>query len=225
LGQRLKIDSFGLLQVFDDQNTIFAEYDPEQKAWVDIQKLAQDLVCKEGSTSFICFTDARGTPIPGGIFVELSSTNIFKTVDALDKDTGEKIGNFLLTQMVTKNTDKVPVTVWVLVQAESSSEPGVNAFEIGVSVIRYRVENHLTSDAEDLMLYPAQKWREWMPKGSTWTLEFSKTGYLYPFLTFIERSQVMADKNKSQAIDFLTGSGIGSAEDYFILPLISSSSR
>ena len=223
---------FDLLKIYDDQGIISAEYDPgvgqpdspdyiPGQGWVDIQKLAQDLVCKEGPT---CFTDARGTPIPGGIFVELSSTGIFRYVDALDQGTGEVIGNFLLVQVVTREKETVPATVWVLVQAESSSEPGVNAFFVGVRTIRYRLEGELTDQSEYLMLYPVQKWREWMPKGSTWSLEFSKSGYLYPFLTFIGRSQIMADKNKTQAIGFLTGSGISSGGD-FILVLIASAPR
>jgi len=181
MSDRVKIDQYGLLQVFDEQNIITAEYDPDQKSWVDIQQLAQNLHCQEGAT---CFNDARNTPIPGGIDVELSSTGIFKTTDALDKDTGEKIGNFLLVQMVTKNEEKAPLTVWVLVQAESSSDPGVNAYKIGVGTIRYRAEGRYPT-GKDLVVYPIQEWRQWVPKGSTWTLEFSKSNYVYPFLTFI----------------------------------------
>jgi len=83
MSSRIKIDQYGLLQVFDEQNIIAAEYDPDQKNWVDINNLAEGIPCP----SKCIYDQYRGTP--NSAWVNMASTEIFRSVDAIDNQTGE----------------------------------------------------------------------------------------------------------------------------------------
>lgn len=132
IADRLKIDPFGLLQVYDDQGIISAEYDPgagqpnspdyiPSQGWVDIKSLAESII-----VAGKCIYDQyRG--IPNSAWVNAASTEIFRSIDALDNQTGEVVGKFLLWQFVSRDKNDMPLTGWMLVQAESVLIPRENA--------------------------------------------------------------------------------------------------
>jgi hypothetical protein len=224
---------YNLFKIYDASGNITAEYDPGQgkvgdadyvpsTGWVDVQKLAKDLACQGDS----CIFHEAGIPIPDEVTVNLNSTGIFRYVDALDKNTGEKIGKFLLSQMVTKenNNSNYPSAVWVLVQGESDTKPGENAYPYGLSTIKYRAEGKMaTSLTEFLSLNSIDQWQKWIPKESKWALDFSESGFPTSnhYVTFIEKSQLDYDTNVVSR-DFLSRTG-NRPQENVVLVLITSS--
>jgi hypothetical protein len=210
---------YNLYKIYDAEGHITAEYDPGQgvegdadyvpaTGWVDIQKIAKDLVCDQGGN---CSAEASNSPISGAVNVEMESTGVARYIDAIDQSTGEKIGNFLVLQMVTKKNGSDILVPWVLLQGESNSEKGVNAFPYGVRTIKYRVEGKGSDMPTLLTLYPVQKWLDWMHKGSQWKLQFSKDSFTYnKYMSIVKTSQIMNGENQNEAIDLLSNN----VEDY-----------
>jgi hypothetical protein len=167
---------FNLLKIYDDQGIISAEYDPGAgqpntpdyipgQGWVDMQDLANK-ACNDTST---CFNEnVRGLP-SGTISVQFASTVVFRKINALNTQTNEPMGEFLLLQFVTRNTTDKPVIGWMIVQFSIPSNPGV-IYSTVSEVIQSM--NGVPLNRTDKSLQPIEQWQSWMPKSSKWAFGF-----------------------------------------------------
>jgi len=195
-----------LFKIYDDQGIISAEYDPgvgqpntpdyiPGQGWVDMQKLA-DEACNSTST---CFREnVQGLP-SGTVEVEYASTGIFRKINAIDSQTNNPVGKFLLLQFVTQNTTKKPTIGWQIVQANDSQ----GGYTFSLSHIMQRNYGIPLDDGQTLQ--PIEQWQSWMPKGSLWKFGFLKSGNLQWW--FWTQNHLAPVDYQDKVTQFLTSKG------------------
>jgi hypothetical protein len=166
-----------LLQIFDTENIISAEYDggvsqpdsPDYVAgqgWVDMQELGNK-ACSQFENKLCFINQDRGSPA-GTVGVGLASTGIFRKVNAIDLQTNSQVGNLVLFQFVTQNANGQVVTAWVV--AESNDiQGGLQSTYCEHYQMLYKLPRKRELQAID-------QWQKWLPKGSLWYFGFMNTG-------------------------------------------------
>jgi hypothetical protein len=180
---------YNLYKIFDADGKISAEYDLGQgkegdadfvptTGWVDIQKLSKDLVCEEGDGKS-CMTDYSNLHVQNSVWFEVGSAGIFRYKEVKDEN-DQTLGTTLLLQVVSRDRNQNPIAVWMLAQAETVSEPGINKFR-ALAGFNLAIIDHLNVNSDNKKTFPIQKWETWMKKGSWWTFSLSKEGRSYTY--------------------------------------------
>ncbi|MFH0943023.1 MAG: hypothetical protein V1810_02495 [Candidatus Beckwithbacteria bacterium] len=209
LGTMFQVDSeHDLIKIFDENGVISAEYDYYQNEWIDIQNLANNLLCQSPD----CFNEGvRGFP-NGTVLVDFKSTGIFRTVDAIDNQTNNVMGEFLVVQFVTQDEVGKTITGWMLLQAEDFSNPSV-CFYCGGAMMQ---NVPLDQIVDKTKLYSIDQWGDWMPVGSNWAYGFSKTWSNTPNVT-LSRTQLVSSDNTGKVQQFLNYHGVDSSDDVILV--------
>ena len=180
-------EEMSLYKIYDAEGNISAEYDPGQgvegdldyvpaTGWVDIQKLAEDLLCKEGNGE-TCMTNFDSKHVENSVLIEMSSSNVYRYVDVKDSSSGEILGKDLLLQMISRDINSNSIYLWILIQSVPTSTPGINNISSMASF--FMDANKIYGMPYKGMTFPIEQYTEWVKKGSIWSLSFSKEGRSY----------------------------------------------
>jgi hypothetical protein len=179
-------EEYNLYKIYDAEGHITAEYDPGQSkegdpdyvpatGWVDIQKLATDLVCSRGDGTS-CINPNTRPQFANSVWFESVSTGVYKYKEVKD-NTGVVVGEVLLLQLTSKDINKKPTTIWVLTQAESSLEPGANKYRAFAQ--EGFMNEGLDMNADGGRIVDIAQWLKWNKKGDKLTLSFLRSGRSY----------------------------------------------
>lgn len=175
-----------------------------------IRELSEQLECKNGPT---CINEIIGSP--NEVHFEFISSGVFENIELRDESTKEIIGRLTVLNSVSKDKDEKPIVVQIIVQVESFSNPGVNAFAGIYHTVLMNNGATLDSVRDENGIIDLEKWREIMPKGSMWTFNLSKNGTTYVFL----EHTYFKTKEYNQAVsEFISSSGTELPADLIIVP-------
>jgi hypothetical protein len=176
-------EEFNLYKIFDAEGNITAEYDPGQgkdgdtdyvsaTGWVDMKKLADSMDC-----GALCMKEYSNAHVQNSVYFEFKSTGVFRYIDVKDEKTNEIQGKLLVLQITSLDKNIKPTSAWFLVQAEKTSEPGVNK-------IRAVAQRHFGEIGKPLnedggKLFSVEDWKSWSPKGHLVTYSFMDIGVSY----------------------------------------------
>ncbi len=124
---------------------------------------------------------------------------------------GNNLGKVLLLQIVSRDDEQDPTTVWFLAQAESTSNPGLNKFRGIAQYFFIRENKGINGDGGKV--FPIEQWIKWMGKGTSWTHGILKTGRSYQ--DFVTGS--INNFEKDHVASFINSKGtVNSSEDIII---------
>ena len=222
VGKEVVFDSdYNLYKIYDAKGNITAEYDPGQgmvgdanyvpsTGWVDVQKLAKDLVCQMGDSK-TCLNYYSNQYVKNSAWFEFSSAGIFRYKDVVDNITGKTLGKLSLLEVISRDKDQNPSTAWFLVQAETSSANGINKFRV-ITQTHFMNEG-LGINGDGGKIFSPIDFITWIPKGSAWSYSFLRSGKSYSdFLT--GNFNGPADVN---AANFISSGGMVTARQNIIL--------
>jgi hypothetical protein len=214
VAKQIVFDSeYSLYKIYDEKGNISAEYDPGQgkegdvdyvpsTGWVDVQKLAKDLVCKMGD-GVNCMTSYSNSHTSNSVWYETNSTGLFRYSEVEDSSTGENLGRVLLLQMVSRDNLQNPITSWFMVQEEASYDPGVNKVSYVAQCVLVNMED-FSSYKKDVLL-DLNQWAKWMPRGTMWTFSLAKSGWNYTYL--LNKNPTESENISQEIVDFISSKG------------------
>ena len=188
VAKQIVFDSeYSLYKIYDEKGNISAEYDPGQgkegdvdyvpsTGWVDVQKLANNLVCGIGSSK-TCINNYSNSHVQNSAWLQFTSTGVFRYLEVTDPNTGKDLGKVSLLGIASRDNDQNPVTLWLLVQAEKTSSPGINIARFIISI--YTESTSQGIDSGKVNLFAPSVFLGWLPKGSRQQYSFMRSGESY----------------------------------------------
>ncbi len=174
-----------------------------------VRELSEQLECK-GAT---CISESIG--YPNEVELELISSGVFENVELRDESTNEIIGRLTVLNAVSRDRDEKPMIVQIILQVESFSNPGVNAFA-GIYRTLLMINGATLDSVRDKRdLIDLEKWKEIMPEGSAWTFILSKNETIYVFL---EQTYFKTQKYNQAVSEFINSSGANLPADFIVVP-------
>lgn len=210
VGKEVTFNSeYNLYKIYDADGNISAEYDLGQgkegdvdyvpaTGWVDVQKVAKDLVCEKGNGIFCMSKDYQDA---NSVWFEFSPTGIFRYKEVIDDSTDKPLGRVLLAGAASRDRNQNPITAWTLVQVENYSNPGVNKYNAGTAAVNLITKGGKLSDA--LNIFGIDQWTKWMRKGSVYAFGCLEGGQAYSdyFTGQIDKSM------KADVANFISSGG------------------
>jgi hypothetical protein len=173
------------------------------------------LVCSEGDGTS-CINPNKSPQFKNSVWFEFASSGIYKYKDIENEATGENLGKVLLLQAISRDATQNPTIVWILVQAETSSEPGINkyrAFAQGAFI-----DQGMDLNTDGGRIIDITQWLEWNRKATKKTYSFLMGGRSYmDFLT--GSNEKTYDTNASS---FINNGGL---EDPFNMTILVANGR
>ena len=153
---------------------------------------------------------------PNIAHLELISSGVFENTDLINIDSGEVIGELTTLMAVSKDKNKNPIVVRIVLQAELFSNPGVNSYPDVYKVLLLMGGSSIDEVQNKNKLVSVNGWEEMMPKGSIWTFIINKNGVPSPFVA----STYYDSPEYNQAItNFINSGGATVSEDLTVVPI------
>ena len=211
---------YSLYKIYDADGNISAEYDPGQgkegdvdyvpaTGWVDVQKLANNLVCGIGSSK-TCINNYSNSHVQNSAWLQFTSTGVFRYLEVMDPNTGKDLGKVSLLGIASRDNDQNPVTLWLLVQAVNNSNPGNNLARIMAQI--HFIKEGLGFDYDKGKIFLPTDYLQWLPKGISQKYSFNRTGDSY-----VNALKKIFNKPDSTTSTFLDSGGKNTTKENIIL--------